>query len=278
MDIFKKAWFWIIIVAVVIAGGILFFVEDDDVALRVNDREFTQAEFDQTIDQVNQEFQMYGMPADEDQIREQAIDRMIQEALLLEYAEAEGLDVTQEEIDDEFNEIMMMYGSQSEEEFLAQLEAEGFENRAEVEEVLELEVQINKLIDLYSDQVEITDEELQEAYDDYVAQMEDMQGSEGMDQEIPSLEDVEEDLRADVIEQKVTPLLLETIEEMKDEADIEVLVDEEDVDVEIEEPEMGEGMQIQPEDGEMDGEEMEIEIDADDVEDGELELDPEDLQ
>ena len=272
MDIFKKAWFWIIIVAVVVAGGILFFADSDDVALRVNDREFSQAEFDQVVDQVTQEFQMYGVPADDEQIREQAIDRLVQEALLLEYAEEKGLDASQEEIDDEFNQFMMMYGAQSEEEFLAQLEAEGFEDKAEVEDVLELEVQINKLIDIYSEEVDITDEELQQAYDDYVEQMEQMEGAEG--QEVPTLEEIEEDLRQNMIQEEATPLLLETIEELREEADIEILVDEEDVDAEIEDPAMDEGMQMQPEGGE----EMEIEIDADDVEDGELELDPEDLE
>ena len=278
MDIFKKSWFWIIVAAVVIAGGILVFMDGDDVALRVNEREFSQAEFDQAVDQVTQEFQMYGMQAGEEEIKEQATERLIQEALLLEYAEEEGLDASQEEIDEQFDEFMVMYGAQSEEEFLAQLEAEGFEDKEEVEEVLGLEVQINKLLEVYSDEVEISDEDLEEAYDEYVAQMEGMEGVEGMDQEVPSLEEIEDDLRADMIQQEATPLLLETIEGMREEADIEIFVDEGDVDEEIEEPEMDEGMQIQPEEGDVDGEEMEIEIDEGDIEDGEMELDPEDLQ
>ena len=278
MNIFKKSWFWIIVVAVVVAGGILVFMDGDDVALRVNEREFSQAEFDQVVDQVTQEFQMYGMQAGEEEIKEQATERLIQEALLLEYAEEKGLDASQEEIDEQFDEFMMMYGAQSEEEFLAQLEAEGFEDKKEVEEVLGLEVQINKLLEVYSDEVEISDEDLEEAYNEYAAQMEGMEGVEGMDQEVPSLGEIEDDLKADMVQQEATPLLLETIEGMREEADIEVFVDEGDVDEEIEEPEIDEGMQIQPEDGDIDGEEMEIEIDAEDIEDGEMELDPEDLQ
>ena len=276
MDIFKKSWFWIVVVAVVIAGAILinsFVMDGEEVALRVNDQEFTQSEFDQTVDRVAQEFQMYGMQASEEEIKDQAIDRLVQEALLLEYAQSEGLDVSQEEIDDEFDEVMMMYGAQSEEEFLAQLESEGFEDKTEVEDVLEFEVQINKLLEIYSDNVEVTDEELEEAYEDYVAQMEQMQqmqGEDAMDQEIPSLEELEEELRADMIEQKATPLLLETIEEMREDADIEVFVDED----EVEDLDMEEEMQVEPEPGQ---EDMEIEIDEDDIEDGDLELDPEDL-
>ncbi len=276
MDIFKKAWFWIIIVAVIVAGGIVFYgtMDDaDDIAIRVNDETFTHEEFDQITEQIAQEYQMYGMPVDDEQIKEQAIDRAIQEVLLTQYADDEGLEVSQEEIDDKFDELMMMYGAQSEEEFLAQLQADGIEDRQEVDELLELELKINKLVDLYGEEVEISDEELEQAYSDYEEQMEQMQENQGIEEDIPSFEEMEADLEADLVQQQVTPLLLEKIDELRELADIEIYVDQEDVDVEAEEEDVD---QMMPEGDDAEG--MEIEIDADDVEGGEVEIDPEDLE
>ncbi len=270
-DLFEKTWFWIILVAVVIAGGVLYFGIDDieedvDVAIRVNDREITHSEFDQMVDQVTQEFQMYGMQADEEQIKEQAIDRAIQEALLMEYADSEGLEASTEEIDQEFEETMTMYGAQTEEEFLAQLEMQGIESKEEVENLLAMEIKINKLLELYEEDIEITDEEMQEAYEEYSTQM------EQMEQEVSSFEEMEERLRESLMQEQITPLILSKVEELEAEAEIEIFIDEEDVDVE--EPEEAPEMEMQPEGGE-----IEIEIDEDDIsEEGELELSPEDLE
>ena len=270
MDIFKKAWFWIIVVAVVVAGGILALnTGQEDVALRVNETTFTQQEFDGIVDQVTQEYQMYGMEISEEDVREQAIDRAIQEALLMELASSEGLEASDDEIQQEFDQFMMMYGAQSEEEFLTQLEAEGFDDRDEIDDLLAMEVRLNKLVDLYGEDIEVTDEEVRDAYDEYAAQMADT------DQEVPAFEELEGEIRDSLIQEQVNNILLDKIAEMEETADIEINVDQEDV--EIEDPEMDQEMQIQPEEGDVDGEGMEIEIDADDIEDGELEVDPEEL-
>ena len=257
-------------VAIIIAGGVLYFSPGEgEEALIVNGETFSQEDLDRTVDQVTQELQMYGLDLGEEELRQEAIDRLIQEALLAQYADERGLDVTQEEIDDEFNELMMMYGIQSEEEFLSQLEAEGIEGRDQVDDLLGLEVQINKLIELYSEEVEVTDEEVNDAYDQLVAQM------EGVDEdEIPALDEVRGEIENDLIQQKVTPLLLDRIEELREEAEIEILVDMEDIDAEIEDPAINDGIEMQPEGGE----EMEIEIDPEDLEGGDLDINPEDLQ
>ncbi|MGM0438899.1 MAG: SurA N-terminal domain-containing protein [Patescibacteria group bacterium] len=275
MDILKKSWFWIIVVALIVAGGILYFNQQEDVALRVNDKTFTYSEFDSIVDQVTQELQMYGMEASSEDLREQAVDRAVQEALLVEHAEDKGVEVSDEEIDDQFDEFMEMYGAETEEEFLSQLETEGIESKEEVNDILKLEVQINKLIDLYSDEVEVTDEELEEAYDKYVDQMEQSEGVEGVEQEVSSFEEMEEDLRSNLIQQKATPLILDEIEKMEEDADIEVLVGEDYIEEGVE----GQSMEdmIQPGEGEG-GEGGEVQVSPEDVEDGEIEVNPEEAE
>ncbi len=264
MDIFKKAWFWIIVVAVVVAGAIVALnLEQEEVAVRVNETTFSQAEFDSMVDQVVQEYQMYGMQVDDEEAKDQAIDRAIQEALLIELAEEEGFEASEEEIQEEFDQIMMMYGAQSEEEFMTQLEAEGFEDREEIDDLLAMEVQINKLVDLYGEDIEISDEEVREAYDQYAAQIIES------GQEAPEFEEMEAEIRESLIQEEVNALLLNKIAEMEEEADIEVNVDQEDVEIEEE---------VEQEMPGEEGEPMEIEIDADDMEDGELEVDPEELE
>ncbi len=270
-NILKQAWFWILLVAVVIAGGILLSgtAEDEDVAIRVNDTTFSYNDFDNIVNQVTKEFEMYGMQASEEEIKEQAIDRAIQEALLVQYADEKELEATQQEIDSEFEELMMMYGAQSEEEFLTELEMQGIEGRKQVDKLIALEVKIGKLIENYKEDVEISDEEMQSAYENFKQQAEGLEGVEGMDQEIPSFEEMEDDLRNNLIQERVTPLLLEKIEELKELADIEIFIDEELIDIEEVSPE--DEMPIQQET-------PEIEIDPEDIEDGEIEINPDQIQ
>lgn len=266
MDIFKKAWFWIIVVAVVVAGGILVFNNlEGDAAIRVNETTFTEEEFEGIVDQVMQESQMYGMEVGESEARKQAIDRAIQEALLMELASDEGLEASEEEVQEQFDEFMSMYGAQSEEEFLTQLEAEGFDDREEIDDLLSMEVRLNKLVDLYGEDIEVSDEEVDEAYDQYADQMTEA------DQEVPDFEEIEGEIRDSLVQEEVNTLLLDKVAEMEETADIEVNVDEEEGDSEEE------GEEGEDEEGSEEGEAMEVEVDAEDMEDGELEVNPEDL-
>lgn len=244
-NILKNPIIWVIIGGVVVLASLAYVntMTQDDVAMKINDTTFTYNDLDKIINQVSQEFQMYGIQATKEEIIEEAINRATQEALLIEHANELGIEVSQEEIDDYFNEVMGMYGSEGEAEFLEDLKAQGFGSRQEIEKILATEVKINKLIDYYVEAEEITEEDLEEAYRDYSEQMGSFMAMQEIDEEIPSFEEMRESLKEELSHEKITPLILNKIEELKEGATIEIFFNVDDIDVNI--PEVPE-MQVQP--------------------------------
>ncbi len=288
-NLFEKSWFWIIFVGVVVAGLILVIgigddPIDEDAAIRVNGQVISQQELDQYVSQVSQEFQMYGMQVGEEEAKREAVQRAIQEALLRDYLDERDFEIDEEEVDRQYEELMTMYGAQTEEEFLAQMEMQGLSTRSEIEDILRFELKIEKLIDSYEEEVdEVTDDELQEAYDDYAARMEAMEGFEEMDQEVPTFEEMESDLRENLLQQRITPLILTRLDDLEEDADIEFFIDFEYEDLEVEEE--GIDLDFDEDDAEdvieleVEDEEIDMEVEDEEVEDAiELEIDPEDLE
>lgn len=228
-NLFKKPLFWIIVIVLIFAGVSLYFsntnkkVVTSDVAIRVNNSIFTKDEFDEILEQVRKDFETYGMTVSEEEMREEAINRATTELLVLEHAIREGIEVTEEEVREKINDLMMVQGFQSEEEFFAELEIQGFKVK-EVERFIALEIIINKLTDLYSKNIEIEESDLKDAYDMYVLQMEEFLSSGEYDEEISSLEEVESLLREQLIQEETTMVIFSKIEELRNELEIEIFV------------------------------------------------------
>lgn len=225
-NIFKKYWFWVSIAGIVVIGSALYFqssdkniIDNDSVAVRVNDTVFTYEEFENTSQQLVQEFEMYGMEATEEEIKEEVIQRLIQQALLGQHVAEKDLQVSQEELNQQVNEIMAMLGVQNEEELLEQLKMQGIESMGEFKDLLTFEIGINKLIDLYSKDIDISEEQLKEFYDDYAQQMEELE------QDVLLFEELKEDIRRELAYEEVTAILLSKIEELKEKAEIEIFID-----------------------------------------------------
>ncbi len=219
---------------VVLAGFLYFDLGKNGVAMRVNDNTFSYKEINEIANQISQEFEIYGMSASKEEIKEETVERIIGQSLITQYAKERGIEVSQEEIDGQFREVMAMYGIENEEDFLAQLEMQGMENKEEIEELLSFEIKVNKLINLYGEEVDVSDEDVRDYYDDYVLQMESMMNQEGMEdteQEILSFEEMELDLRTQLAGEKATPLILNKIEELREEAIIEIYFSVDDLDI-----------------------------------------------
>ena len=272
-NIVKKPAFWVVIVFLVIVGAAIFQIAmdeegvdftregDEEVALRVNDTTYTFEEFRQTFEQVAMDMQMQGMQVTKEEVKDTTKERLVQEALLIEYATSEGIEVTRSDMEEHIEELMGMIGVETEEELLGQLEAEGIENREELEEILEREILIMNLIDAYAEEVDITDEEAEDAYDEYAEQMEMFGGPE----DVPTFEEMEGEIKEGLAQEEVFPLLFAKLEELEEEADIEIFITKDDLEFqEIEAPE-GQAPMMDPEDME----DLEIEIEDPDMEDTE---------
>lgn len=232
-NVLKQVWFWVIIVALVIAGGILFYANQEEVALTVNGEEFSQAKFDQIVDQIKSQYKMYGMEMKKSDIKDRAVEQAVQQVLLMDLAKNKGIEVTDKEIKNKKEELMKQYGAKTEEEFLKLLKNKGVTSKKRMEELLAQEIKISKLMDLYSKKVEITEKDLKSAYEDYKSQIESTnKQSESKSKEILSFEKIKKDLRSNLIQQKVTPLILKDVKKLKEKAEIKEYVTTEDITIE----------------------------------------------
>ncbi len=257
-NLFKKPWFWVIIAGLLIAGGILYFDEhqkSDDVAIRVNDTEISKEDFDLLSGQIVEQYRIYGLG---EVSEEEVIGEVIQQVILLDHAISEGMEVTSEEMDEEIRSIVDMYDMETEEELIEELEMNSID---ELERALRREIKIDKLIDHYKEKIEISEEDIEEAYNEYYMQMEEM------GEEVPSIDEMRDQIRGDLAEEEALPLLISRLEELEEEADVETFIGEDDV--HIEEVDMEQEMDIDMED---------IELEMDDMEEGEVEIEMEDME
>lgn len=212
---FKKPWVWIIVIGAIIAGGILYLgeikmpqkEEEECVVLRINNTTFTRDQFDELVSLVEKNAEEYEVSTEEE-IKEEATNIAVQQALLLEHAVDLGLGPKEGEVEEKIQQMMDMYDL-SEEELLAQMEV----TRKELEDHFDMEIKVTNLFTHYAKDIDISEEEVEEAYNVYAMQTEEM----------PSFEEAEEEIKSMLLEDKISSILLSKVEEMKEEADVEIL-------------------------------------------------------
>ncbi len=255
----KNPFFWGFIV-LLIAFGLYFFVfngeqtteTDKDFALKVNDEVYSFDDYERVLNQVSQQYMMQGMNLPDEQLKEMATQSLIQQALLKDLLEKEDIEVSPDELSARLQEVVAMSGV-GEEEFLNQLKSEGLESQEEIDEILMFEIRLDKYFEQLAQGVEVSDEEVQDSYDDFIAQVEALGEDEQIPSEdIPDFEEVKNEIRDGLIEEKIMPIIIAQLEEMERDAVIESNLDE--VEMETPSPDM---QMLDPEDLDIDFEELE---------------------
>lgn len=243
-NIFKKPWFLVVMAAVLISFFVLLVggvdmgvdldinqlrtpeVEDKSVVMTVNGIDFSYNEFKSMMEQVEWEFSMEGRELVEEEVREETINRAIQQAVLIEHARKEGFTPTSSEIEERFKEILEDY-EMTEEEFLELIESEeGISTRKEVEDILEAEIMISRLFDQYIEKIVVTDEELNNVYEEYLEELKAMEVDES---EFPEMEEMKEFIADNIKYEKATEKVFEKVEELKVTASVKLFLDDFDL-------------------------------------------------
>jgi peptidyl-prolyl cis-trans isomerase SurA len=196
-------------------------VEDvPDVVAEVNGDEITKDEFVNTYigqyQQAMMQSQMSGEEVDQDQLKEEVANALIGQQLVIQEAENQGYEATEEEIQETLDQLLAQSGTESEEELFEALEEQGV-TEEEIISQIEVQVKVDRLIASEAGDIEPTEEELEELYDEYVLQMEEFQGE---DAEIPPFEEMEAQLAQQAIGQKETEAYLAIVEELEADAEI----------------------------------------------------------
>jgi len=228
MKIFKEGWVWIILFAVVVSAGILIFDKGDvsqknDIAVRVNNEAVTESEFEKIKNQTEEAMKMEGVEIPEKEIKKETVEIVISQLLLSSFLNEKNLEITQEEIN-EFYKTIVAQDEQidSKEDFYGSWESEGVD-RKEVEEQVMLAIKYDKLFEKYSKEVEVTDEELREAYEEYKMWMGEVGGEEveGEYGELTPFDELRGELKEFTLQEKVQERIDSEMEELKERSVIE---------------------------------------------------------
>ena len=185
-------------------------VDSQEVILKVNDTEIYGNKYNNVYKQVKTMLHMQGQDvSDLDLLKEETINILTDQELIRQDALASGIEVTEEEVQDEIDTIIETSGEEAIKMMLEEYEMTDEEFRAQLmEDMITIKYMESEL------QVEVTDEEVEEYYELLKEEYED----------IGELEENESLIREALSLEKQGQLLNERISELKENAEIEVLI------------------------------------------------------
>ncbi len=201
----------------------MFQEESQEVVATVNGEEIAREELEVMLEQQKQQYQMQGMDLDSEdmsdmleQLERQILDSLVANLLMAQAAEEKGISVSEEELEQEYQDLVAQFGG--EEELNQQLEAAGI-TREEIKEDIARTLPAQKYMESYKEEniseedLEVSEEELKAVYDQYSAQM---------GEEFGEFEEVKPQLEEDLKRQKENEVLQSHVEELREEAEIEI--------------------------------------------------------
>lgn len=187
-----------------------------DIVAEVNGEEINQEDFLMTYEpqfqQMAMQSQMTGEEVDEEELRQMVLDSMINNKLLIQEADEQGIEASQEEIDQLLTDLAQQNGLGSSDEFLAALEEQGTPED-EVMDQVAMQVKVDQLIANEAGDIDVSDAEVEEMYAQLEAQQEQSGG------ELPPLEDVRDEIEQEVINQQQNQFAQSLLEELRSDAD-----------------------------------------------------------
>lgn len=197
-----------------------------DVVAEVNGEEITRDEFAADYESQLQQAAMMqqqqggGEEINQDELKQQVAQTMVDNRLLTQAAGEAGIEPTEADIDSTLEDIAAQSGMGSADEVVAALEEQGMtaeDVRAEAAD----QFQVLGYIESEADISEPTDAELQEQYDTYVEQMEQSgQGGEGA--EVPPFEEMRDQLAQQAVTQQQNAAAEEILTGLREEGDVTI--------------------------------------------------------
>lgn len=166
------------------------------------------------------------------QVEESVLEHLIQQAVLVQEAEALNLTVSDEEVNSEFEGLKSQFDT--EEAFQEILDNTKF-SEAELKETLKTEMTIEALLESAVDGIDVPDEEIEGMYAFYEsqsqAQLEMMEESgEAISEEekaamaLPPYEEIKEDLRLQLLQEKQQEAMMAYVDDLMASSEIEKLM------------------------------------------------------
>lgn len=192
-----------------------------DVVAEVNGEEVTKDEFvpiyEAAFAQAASQAQMGGEAPDEEQLRKQTADDLVDTELLAQEADARGLEVSDDDIDAELAALAEQNGM-SADELLEAVEQQGV-TAEQARDQLETQVLVEQLVADENGPIEPTDKELRALY----AQAKEQQAQAGQGaQQLPPFNQVREQLVEQATNQEIGKVATALVEDLRADADITI--------------------------------------------------------
>lgn len=195
-----------------------------DVVAEVNGEDITGEEYSTSYEsqyaQMAMQSQMSGEGVDEEVLQEQVLENLVGLELLSQDAEESGYEASEDEIDQQLEEMAEANGLESVDELYDLAEEQGLSEEQFREDVA-TEVAIGQIADSL-DVDEPTDEEVEEAYEEFAAQSPPVEGEDGEEQETPDLEELRPEIEEQLAQQKENEALLAYVDDLREGAEVEI--------------------------------------------------------
>ncbi|TRM11310.1 peptidylprolyl isomerase [Lentibacillus cibarius] len=205
-----------------------------DVVAKVNGEEIKKQEFksmyQSNFQQMAMQSQLTGQKLDQDKMKKQIADLMVNNELLIQEANNRDYSASDKDVDEKLNDMVKQFGMESKDKMLSNFEEQGMKEEEVVSQV-KTQVKVDKLVAEESGGIEPTEKEIKEAYDQWKkqqqqAQKNDKDDKDGEnkeeDKEIASFDEKKSELKQAIKNQKQQQELQTIVEKLRKDADVTV--------------------------------------------------------
>ena len=149
------------------------------------------------------------------QLRQQVLQQLVQQTLVLQETEERDITATSEEVEEQYQATVASFPDEA--TFNQTLESEGL-TKEDLESLIDENIRVEKLLTSVVDEAQVappTEEEMRELYE--LARQQ---------QELPPFEEVRSALEAELVTQRETEVIQAFIQELEASSEVEILVDQ----------------------------------------------------
>jgi hypothetical protein len=194
-------------------------IDENKTVAIVNDKEILGNDYNTILVSIQGQMQQMGQDPTSKEATEQAknqtIDSLVGQTLLLQEADKKSYKVSEADINKQLDEIKKQF--KSEKEFKAALKKSGMDMKT-LETKIADDIKIKQYVEIEVPAGEITDEEIQKMYDQYAEQ------GKSTGQEVPQLEEVKPQIEQSLQQQKQQEELAQQVKELKKNAKIDIKI------------------------------------------------------
>lgn len=214
-----KGWLIAIIVIIIIALAWYFFapMTGNATVAVVDGEKISKVTLDKRVRQLQASLEAQGADLTDEatltQLRQQTLDQLINEVLVMRDAKERGISISRSDVNDQFDIVAARFAST--EDFQEELDSNKF-TEGEYRDDIRRQLLIQRYLDALAEErgVTVSDEEVDQTYANIVAQA---------TEEVPPLEDIRDDVIAAIEQQKVSQLLQDELLRLRDASSIEIM-------------------------------------------------------